>query len=189
MVSLLDRFQRLLHPQNASLSGLRSISLTFLVEVFMLFKVFFLARVQQLTFLLVVAWETLAVASSDVQVFSQFLVHQRLRSRMWIARLPLSVPVAHGVRVSRTSTFQCLACDHILVELMLMDGSVAGSSLSLAPEVAVKAAKKELRERRQDMADELLCSSRHVPFRRRQAQDAPHPGRYGPEGQLRSIYW
>ena len=38
--------------------------------------------------------------------------------------------------MSRTSTFQCLACDQILVELMLMDGSVAGSSLSLAPEVA-----------------------------------------------------
>ena len=28
------------------------------------------------------------------------------------------------------------------------------------------------------------CTSRHVPKWRRQAQDAPHPGRYGPEGPL-----
>ena len=28
------------------------------------------------------------------------------------------------------------------------------------------------------------CTSRYVPFWRRQAQDAPHPGRYGPEGLL-----
>ena len=112
-----DRAPQRFVEQNTSTFQFLTVVESWVVEVFMLFKVFYVDRVQQLT-------------------FPQNRVHQRLRSRMSIARLLLSVPVAHGVRVSRTSTFQCLACDQILVELMLVDVLLAGSSLSLAPEVA-----------------------------------------------------